>query len=100
VVSNAIDKELERLREKIAPILRRLGVRRASVFGSLARGEGNEESDVDLLVELEPGRSLLDLAELKVELEEVLGRRVDVITYDSLHPLLRERVLREQRRIL
>jgi predicted nucleotidyltransferase len=100
VVSNAIDKELERLREKIAPILRRLGVRRASVFGSLARGEGDEESDVDLLVELEPGRSLLDLAELKVELEEVLGRRVDVITYDSLHPLLRERVLREQRRIL
>ena len=100
MVSNAIDKELERLREKIAPILRRLGVRRASVFGSLARGEGNEESDVDLLVELEPGRSLLDLAELKVELEEVLGRRVDVITYDSLHPLLRERVLREQRRIL
>jgi predicted nucleotidyltransferase len=100
VVSNAIDKELERLREKIAPILRRLGVRRASVFGSLARGEGDEESDVDLLVELEPGRSLLDLAELKVELEEVLGRRVDVITYDSLHPLLRDRVLREQRRIL
>jgi len=100
VVSNAIDKELERLREKVAPILRRLGVRRASVFGSLARGEGDEESDVDLLVELEPGRSLLDLAELKVELEEVLGRRVDVITYDSLHPLLRERVLREQRRIL
>ncbi|MCC6023470.1 MAG: nucleotidyltransferase family protein [Thaumarchaeota archaeon] len=99
-MSNAIDKELERLREKVAPILRRLGVRRASVFGSLARGEGDEESDVDLLVELEPGRSLLDLAELKVELEEVLGRRVDVITYDSLHPLLRERVLREQRRIL
>jgi predicted nucleotidyltransferase len=100
VVSNAIDKELERLREKVAPILRRLGVRRASVFGSLARGEGNEESDVDLLVELEPGKSLLDLAELKVELEEVLGRRVDVITYDSLRPLLRERVSREQRRIL
>jgi len=99
-VSNAIDKELERLREKVTPILRRLGVRRASVFGSLARGEGGEKSDVDLLVELEPGRSLLDLAELKVELEEVLGRRVDVITYDSLHPLLRERVLREQRRIL
>jgi len=99
-VSNAIDKELERLREKVAPILRRLGVRRAPVFGSLARGEGDEESDVDLLVELEPGRSLLDLAELKVELEEVLGRRVDVITYDSLHPLLRDRVLREQRRIL
>jgi len=100
VVSNAIDKELERLRERVTPILRRLGVRRASVFGSLARGEGGEESDVDLLVELEPGRSLLDLAELKVELEEVLGRRVDVITYDSLHPLLRDRVLREQRRIL
>jgi len=99
-VSDVIDKELERLREKVAPILRRLGVRRASVFGSLARGEGDEESDVDLLVELELGRSLLDLAELKVELEEVLGRRVDVITYDSLHPLLRDKVLREQRRIL
>jgi predicted nucleotidyltransferase len=99
-VSDVIDRELERLRKKVAPILRRLGVRRASVFGSLARGEGGEKSDVDLLVELEPGRSLLDLAELKVELEEVLGMRVDVITYDSLHPLLRDRVLREQRRIL
>jgi predicted nucleotidyltransferase len=99
-VSNAIDRGFKRLEEKIVSVLRRLSVRRASVFGSLARGEGNEESDVDLLVELEPGRSLLDLAELKVELEEVLGRRVDVITYDSLHSLLKERVLREQRRIL
>jgi predicted nucleotidyltransferase len=92
--------DVEELSGRMMPILRRFGVRRASIFGSLARGEGSEGSDVDVLVELEPGRSLLDLAGLKVELEEALGRRVDVLTYDSLHPLLRDRVLKEQKPIL
>ncbi|WP_288005057.1 nucleotidyltransferase family protein [Thermofilum sp.] len=91
---------MEDLKKIIVPVLRRYGVRRAAVFGSFARGEAREDSDLDIIVEFEEGRSLLDLAGLKVELEDVLSRRVDIVTYGSLHPLLRERVLMEEKRIL
>lgn len=73
----------------------RRGARNVRVFGSLARGSGGEDSDLDLLISLEPGRSLLDLVALKHELEDVLGRPVDVVTDRSLSPHLRDQVLRE-----
>lgn len=88
---------LEGIRRKILPILRRHGVKKAAVFGSFARGEGKKNSDLDLLVELGGEKSLLDLAGLKVELEESLKMRVDVLTYNSLHPLLKESILNEQK---
>ena len=72
----------------------------ASVFGSLARGEIQEDSDIDLLVRFKGEKSLLDLAGLKIDLEELLGEKVDVLTYDSLHPLLKDRILGEQKVIL
>ena len=59
-----------------------------------------ESSDIDILLEFGAEKSLLDLAGLKIELEESLGREVDVLTYNSLHPLLKERILSEQRVIL
>ena len=90
-------KEIE---NKILPILRQYHVRRASLFGSIVRGEMTEESDIDLLVELPEIASLLDLAGLKIDIEELLGRNVHVLTYDSLHPLLRDRILSEQVAIL
>lgn len=71
-------------------------MRRASFFGSIVRGEMTEDSDVDILVEFEGRKSLLDLAHLKNELEDTLNRRVDVLTYRSIHPLLKERILAEQ----
>jgi len=92
--------DVEKLSGQILPVLKRFGVKKAAIFGSLARGEGGRESDVDILVEFEPGKSLLDLAGLKIELEETLGRRVDVLTYNSLHPLLKDRILKEQKPIL
>jgi hypothetical protein len=61
----------------------------------MARGDAHEDSDVDFLVEFERGRSLLDLAGLRTDLRETLGREVDVATPASLHPRLRERILRE-----
>jgi len=88
---------LERIRQKILPVLRRHGVKKAAVFGSFARGEGKKDSDLDLLVELGSEKSLLDLASLKVELEESLKMRVDVLTYNSLHPLLKGSILNEQK---
>jgi len=74
---------------------RRWGVVRASVFGSVARGEATSASDVDFLVEFEEGRSLLDLSGLRLDLADLLGRDVDVATMNSLHPLLRDRILAE-----
>lgn len=65
------------------------------VFGSLARGEADAASDIDFLVELEPGRSLFDLGGLQVELEALLGGRVDVVTERGLKTRIRERVLKE-----
>jgi uncharacterized protein len=92
--------ELRDLSEQMVPTLRRFGVVRAGVFGSVVRGEARPESDLDLLVEFEQGRTLFDLVELKDELSRVLGRRADVLTYGSLHPLLRDRVLHDEVAIL
>jgi uncharacterized protein len=86
---------LEALRETVEARMPQHGVVHAGVFGSVARGDDRAGSDVDFLVEFERGRSLLDVAGLRVELREALGREVDVATRNSLHPRLRDRILRE-----
>ena len=91
---------VQSLVEQALPILRRYGVSRAGVFGSHARGEAGEGSDLDMLVDLPEGSSLLDLIGLQLEVGDVLGVSVDAHTYRSLHPLLRERILAEELRIL
>jgi len=91
---------IKEIKGKVLPILRRYDVVRAAIFGSFVRGEMKEGSDTDILVEFEGEKSLIDLAGLKIELEERLGRKVDVLTYRSLHPLLRDRILNEQKVIL
>ena len=91
---------LEEVATKILPVLRRHNVLRAAVFGSFARGEPREDSDLDILVEFGGDKSLLDLAGLKLDLEEILGRSVDVITYRGVSPRIMERVLEEQVPIL
>ena len=84
------------LRNRVEDILRQRGVVRAYVFGSVARGEDHAVSDVDFLVEFEPGRSLWDLAGLRLDLIERLDREVDVVTPNALHPKIRQAVLRER----
>ena len=69
--------------------MKKEGVLRSAFFGSLVRGEETEESDVDLLVEMPEGKSLFDFVGLKMELEKALDRPVDLVTYNSLHPLLK-----------
>ncbi len=88
--------QMQPVREKIVDILRRNDVKRASFFGSIVRGEMTEESDVDLLIEFEGRKSLLDLAHLKNQLEDAVSRRVDILKYKSLHPRLKDRILAEQ----
>jgi predicted nucleotidyltransferase len=86
-------------RKEILSIAKSHGARDIRVFGSTARGDAGTESDVDFLVEFEEGRSLLDHAALLVDLEALLGRKVDVATMSSLKNRVRERVLKEAVRL-
>jgi predicted nucleotidyltransferase len=89
--------DFEEIKTIVLPVFRRYDVVKAALFGSMARGDSTEKSDVDLLVEFKGDKSLLDLAGLKIEIEEKIGRHVDILTYNSIHPLLRERILKEQK---
>jgi len=90
-----IEELLRSKREAILAAAARHGARNVRVFGSVARGDAGPDSDVDFLVELEPGRSLLDHAALFLEIADILGRKVDVITERGLRPRIRARVLAE-----
>jgi uncharacterized protein len=82
-------------REQIMRLAESHGAHNVRVFGSVVRGEAGPESDIDLLIDLEAGRSLLQHAALLVELEDLLGRKVDIVTERSLRPHVRERILSE-----
>jgi predicted nucleotidyltransferase len=87
--------ELGGRRAQILALARRHGAYNVRVFGSVARGEADDASDVDFLVDLEPGRSLLDLGGLVMDLADLLGRPVDVVTVRGLKARIRQRVLSE-----
>jgi uncharacterized protein len=90
-----INEVLEKRRMEILGIAGRYGARNIRLFGSIARGTATETSDVDFLLEMEGGRSLLDLVAIKQELEDLLGRQVHVVTEPSLSPYIRDDVLKE-----
>ena len=92
--------QMQAVRDTIFDILRKNGVKRAAFFGSIVRGEMDEESDIDILIEFEGRKSLLDRSHLKNELEDAVNRPVDLLTYKSLHPCLKDRILAEQVPIL
>ena len=86
---------LRQRRNEILKLASQHGARNVRVFGSAARGEADGDSDIDFLVELEPGRTLFDLGALLMDLQDLLGRKVDVVTDDSIYWLLRRRILKE-----
>jgi uncharacterized protein len=86
---------LQEKREAILQLAAKHGARNVRVFGSVARHEADEQSDIDFLVEMEPGRSLLDMGGFLMDLRELLGREVDVVTERGLKPRIRDRVLQE-----
>ena len=92
--------QIEKYKDLMLEILKKHDVKRASLFGSIVREEMTDESDIDILIEFKGEKSLLDLAGLKIALEEALKYKVDVLTYDSIHPLLKEQILNEQVKIL
>jgi hypothetical protein len=80
--------------------LKKYGVTRAGIFGSVVRGEARKDSDIDILVEIESRMSLIDFAGLKLELEEALGRKVDLGEYSVIKPIIKEQILKEEVSIL
>ena len=92
-----MEKSIQNLKKKIIPALKRHKVNRAAVFGSFVRGETKKTSDIDILVKFEEQKSLLDLVRLQFKLEEKLRKKVDLLTYDSIHPFLRNIILKEQK---
>jgi hypothetical protein len=85
------------IKKKAVPILKRHAVKRASIFGSFARGDAKSGSDVDFLIEYKgTNKSLFDLVDLKSDLEKSLDRKVDIVTYNSIYWGIRKRVLTEQ----
>jgi len=91
---------IEEIKKKVIPILKRYHVKKAGIFGSVARGEETEESDIDILVEIDDRMSLLDFVGLKLELEDALGKRVDLGEYSTIKPLIREQILSEEVAVL
>jgi len=91
--------ELKKLRQKIVPILKSNNVVRAGIFGSYVRGEATKNSDVDILIEPPKGIGF-GFAGIELELEKKLKKKVDLLTYNSIHPLLKSRILKEVVKIL
>ena len=88
---------IQSIKKQIVPILKRQGVTKAALFGSTVRGEDKKRSDIDILVKIPKNKSLLDIIRLEFQLEEKLGRKVDLVEYDAIKPLLRDVILNEQK---
>jgi predicted nucleotidyltransferase len=90
-----IQEIIGRQKEQIFAIAAKYGASHIRIFGSVARGEADETSDIDFLVDLEPGRSLFDLGGLLMDLQALLNRKVDVVTEKGLHWYIKDRILKE-----
>ena len=91
--------KLENIKNKIRPILRKYGIKKAGIFGSSARGE-SVVNDLDLLVKIDGKISLLDFIGIQQELEDKLGMKVDLVEYKAIKPALKEEILRDEEPVL
>jgi predicted nucleotidyltransferase len=93
--------QITEIKNKILPILKKYDIKKAGIFGSVARGEARDDSDVDILVEIESDNlSLLDFVGIKLELEETLGRKVDLVKYSAIKPIIKTQIVSEEVAIL
>ena len=88
--------ELDDMKARLRRLLIERGVRRAALFGSQVRGNASGTSDIDILVELDESLSLLDVIGLKLDIEDSIGRKVDLVEYSMLKPALKDRIMKEQ----
>ncbi|MBS3076165.1 nucleotidyltransferase family protein [Candidatus Pacearchaeota archaeon] len=93
--------ELNKLKPKVVSVLKKYGIKKAGIFGSFVRGEHKKKSDVDILVEItDKNMSLLGFARIKVDLEDVLKKKVDLVEYKLIRPELKKIILKEEVRII
>jgi len=93
-------KEITEIKRKTVPILKKNGVVKAGIFGSYAKGKARKGSDVDILVDIKDDISLIGFIGIKLELEKALGKKVDLVEYNTIKPVLREKILKDQVKIL
>lgn len=91
--------KIEEIKDMIVPVLIRHQIKRAGIFGSVAKGKATSKSDIDILVELGNKISLLEFVGIKYELEDLLGRKVDLVEYEAVKPRLKNRIMSEEIRI-
>ncbi len=95
-----MDAKINKIIDTIVPILKKRGATRAALFGSIVRGDFKENSDIDILVDLDNSLSLLDYIGIILELQDKLGRKVDLVEYDSIKPALKEHIENSALKIL
>lgn len=100
MVIMATKSNLLKLEKEIIPVLKKNNVIKAGLFGSYVRGENKKSSDIDILVKLKPGDGYFELVRLERDLQKHLGKKIDLVTYNSLNHLLRQRILKEEVRII
>ncbi len=94
-------KDLDKIINKIIPVLKKYEIKKAGLFGSYARGDFNQNSDIDLLVEINKhGFSLLDFIGIKLNIEDETGKKVDLVEYKTIKPLIKNEILKNEIRLL
>ena len=88
--------DINKIRQASIPVFKKYKITKASLFGSVARGEDKHKSDIDFLISPAHGTTLFDIAGMKIDLEEQLGRQVDLVTYGSINPFIKSQVLDKQ----
>lgn len=94
------DKQLRKIAKIAVPILKKNGVVKAGIFGSYARGEAKKRSDIDLLIQFKGRKSYFNLLDLEEELQKRLKKKIDLITYKSVNPYLKEYIFKDEVKIL
>jgi len=95
-----VEADLEEIKKKALPVLKKAGVTRSSIFGSYVSGEAREDSDVDILVDFPTGKGLFEFIGLQQELERVLGKKVDLGEFSTIKPRIKDQILSQQVRII
>src|SRR3989338_8194576 len=93
-------KSIQQLAKVIVPILKKNDITKAGIFVSYARGEQKKKSDIDILIKFKGKKSMFDLVHVELELKKKIGKKVDLVNYNSLHRLLKQRILHDEVRIL
>src|SRR3989344_511907 len=100
VINMKKNKEIEKIKKKIIPVLKEFKVTKAGIFGSYARGEQKKNSDLDILIKIHNDAGLLTLIGLKLELQKVIKRKVDLVEYETIRKEVRENMLNDEIKIL